>query len=226
MSDLAITARCWDDLAELDPEVAEHILVVFAERRALDPQSGETMRRIGGPVRKLHADLPTASLRAVTWYDRSRDVCWLLAAGEHDGVYERVERLADEGRLMPSPQDNANFEADAPQRLIKRVIRQARPTLAAALGQPGTEFALTEAPLPRVSLRVDDEQLWVRIVIVERGRRSVTERQVAAIWLAVFGTANLTFSSPADGGSWDSLYLVGPIPDPDGWPPIERFIFG
>jgi hypothetical protein len=66
----------------------------------------------------------------------------------------------------------------------------------------------------------------VRVVNIERGRRQVTDRQVAAIWAAVFGTTNLAFGCPADGGSWDSLYLVGPIPDPDAWPPVERFFLG
>ena len=92
MSKLAITSRCWDDLAGPDAEVAEHILTVFGQPRGLNPRSGETMRRVGGPVHKLHADLPTHSPQAVTWYDPDRDVCWLLAAGQHDDVYKRVER--------------------------------------------------------------------------------------------------------------------------------------
>lgn len=84
MSDLAITARCWEDLAALPDEVAEHILDVFVARRGLDPESGETMHGVGGPLRKLHADRSGGrSLRAITWYDPGRDVCWLLAAGDH-----------------------------------------------------------------------------------------------------------------------------------------------
>lgn len=227
MSELAVTARCWsEDLSELDPVVAEHILLVFAERRGQDPRSGETMRRVGGPVRKLHADLPAASLRAVTWYDPGRDVCWLLAAGEHEDVYERVERLAIQGRLMPTATDLANFDADAPQRLMKAIFRRARSALRAAFQKPGVEIPVTDFPPPRASFRVDGDNLWVRVVIVERGQRCITDRQLAAIWVAVFGTPHLSFGVPDDGGRWDSIYLVGPIPDLDDWPPVERFVGG
>lgn len=83
MTDLAITQRCSDDdLAALPFEVAKRIITAFEERRGVDSQSGETMHGVGGPLRKLHADLSGGrSVRAVTWYDRSRDVCWPLAAG-------------------------------------------------------------------------------------------------------------------------------------------------
>ena len=36
---------------------------------------------------------------------------------------------------------------------------------------------------------------------------------------AVFGDQPLAFDVPEDGGVWDSLYLVGPSPSPDEWPP-------
>jgi len=141
MTALAITARCWHDLEALAdkflPAVAEHVIAVFEARWGTDPESGETMSGVGGPLRKLHADLSGGrSIRAVTWYDRGHDVCWLIAAGEHD-VYDRVERLARRDQHLPTPDDIANFEADAPVRLIERVIRNARPALQQAMEQPG-----------------------------------------------------------------------------------------
>ncbi len=139
MSDLALTARCWEDLAALPDEIAQHILGVFVARRGLDPESGETMHGVGGPLRKLHTDRSGGrSLRAVTWYDRGRDVCWLLAAGDH-GVYDRIVALAQTGDHLPAVGDLANFDADAPVRLIERVLRQARPALQAALAEPRTD---------------------------------------------------------------------------------------
>lgn len=219
MSDLAVTARCWEDLAALPLEVAEHILEVFVERRAEDPQSGETMKGVGGPLRKLHADLSGGrSIRAVTWYDRRRDVCWLLGAGDHS-VYDRVEAMAPSGRHLPTAEDIANFEADAPIRLMERVLRAARPALEAALAAPNIEVPVTNSPPPNAYFRVDGSRLWVRVVIVERGYRQVSDRQLAAVWASVFGTADMTLDYPPDGGAWDSLYMVGPCPSPDAWPP-------
>jgi hypothetical protein len=222
LSDLAITARCWEDLAVLPDEVAEHILAVFLTRRGADPESGETMRGVGGPLRKLHADLSGGrSIRAVTWYDRGRDVCWLLAAGDHT-VYDRVEALAHTNGHLPTAADIANFEADAAVRLMERVLRHARPALEAALAAPGTESPVTETPPPKAYFRVDGDRLWVRVLVFEQGRRQLSERQVAAIWAGTFGTAQLTMEYPPDGGSWDSIYLVGPCPSPEDYPPPLR----
>jgi hypothetical protein len=223
VSDLAITVRCWEDLAALPIDVAEHILDVFVARRGVDADSGETMKGIGGPLHKLHADLSGGrSIRAVTWYDRGRDACWLLAAGDHS-VYERVENLASTGSHLPTAEDVANFESDAPVRLMERVLRTARSALHAALATPNTEVPVTDSPPPKAYFRVDGNRLWVRIVVFEQGRRQVSDRQIAAIWASVFGTATIAMDYPLDGGVWDSLYLVGPCPSIDDWPPPKQF---
>ncbi len=220
MTDLAITARCWRDLETLAEDEAEHIVQVFAERRGLDPDSGETMRGVGGPLRKLHADRAGGrSIRAVTWYDPGHHVCWLLAAGCHEGFYERVEEQARRGELLPTPQDVANFDADAPVRLVERVVRSAREALLLAQAHPGQEMTLTDTPPPRAFFRVEGDHLWVRVVFIEEGKRTLSDRQVAALHAAVFGDRPLTFEVPEDGGVWNSLYLVGPVPSPDEWPP-------
>lgn len=124
MTDLAITARCLEQdlLGRLAPEVAEHVVQIFVERWGLNPESGERMARVGGPLRKLHADLSGGrSVRAVTWYERGRDVCWLLAAGMHEDFYDFVEELAKSDAHLPTPADVASSEADAPVRLMSVV---------------------------------------------------------------------------------------------------------
>ena len=227
MTDLAITARCWQDLEALadkfSPAVAEHVLTVFEERRGADPRSGETMSGVGGPLHKLHADLSGGrSIRAVTWYDRGDDVCWLIAAGEHD-VYSRVQQLARRDAHLPTLNDIANFEADAPVRLIERVIRNSRPSLQQALDQPGREVPVTDSPPPKAYFRIDGDWLWVRVVMYEGGRPQLTAKQLAAVQVAVFGAGPVRNDVPSEGSRWDSIYLVGPIPSLDSWPPPSHF---
>lgn len=223
MSDLAITARGLEDLADLPFEVARHVIAVFEERRGLDPESGETMHRVSGPVRKLHADMSGGrSIRAATWYDRSRDVCWLLAAGWHDDVYERVEKLGQTGDHMPTATDIANFEADAAIRAIERVVRSARRALEAAMASPGAEVPVTTAPPPEAYFRVDGDVLWVRVTIFDQGRRVLSAKQVAAIEAAVFGKDAAVVEFPPESGMWDSVLMMGPTPSLDSWPPGPR----
>lgn len=226
MTDLAITARCLEQdlLGSLDPEVAEHVVEVFAERRGQDPESGETMARVGGPLRKLHADLSGGrSVRAVTWYDRGRDVCWLLGAGMHHDFYECVEVLARTDAHLPTATDVANFEADAPVRLVSRVVRNARAALEEALGEPGKEVPVTESPPPKAYFRVADDRLWVRIVMYGREGFTLTAKQLAAIQAAVFGSGPAQQEYPVD-AQWNSIYLVGPVPSVDSWPHPERLL--
>ena len=226
MTDLAITARCLEQdlLGSLASEVAEHVVEVFVERRAENPEGGETMARVGGPLCKLHADLSGGrSVRAVTWYDRSRDVCWLLAAGMHEDFYEYVEELAKTDAHLPTSTDVANFEADAPVRLMSRVVRSAKSALEQALREPGKDVTVTDNPPPKAYFRVANHRLWVRVIMYGRQGFTLTAKQLAAIQAAVFGTTIAEREYPED-AQWDSVYLVGPIPSLDSWPPPERLI--
>ena len=227
MTDLAITQRGLEDLAALPLEVATRVIQAFEERRGLDPESGETMHRVSGPVRKLHADLSGGrSIRAVTWYDRGRDVCWLLAAGWHDDLYDRVEKLAQKSDHMPTAADIANFEADAPIRAMERVVRSARRALEAAIAAPGTEVPVTTSPPPEAYFRVDGDVLWVRVTIFDQGRRVLTPKQIAAIEAATFGKDSALVEFPPESGMWDSVLMMGPVPSLDSWPASPRVAQG
>jgi hypothetical protein len=137
LTELWITRRCWGDLEQLGDEASTTVLERFQERRGLDPESGETMSGIAG-VRKLHGDPGGGrSVRAVTWYDAGQDVCWLMAAGLHDRFYDRVLALHGEGALFPDDADRADFAADAPQRLMRRVVAGARSAFLQAQANPG-----------------------------------------------------------------------------------------
>jgi len=225
VTDLAITARCQnDDLPNLPPDDATHLVNVFAERRGQNPEGGEEMKGLGGPLYKLHADLSGGrDIRGITWYDRGADVCWLLAGGRHD-VYARVEQLAKTDSHWPTSEDWANFEADAPIRLIERVVRNARTSLEEAMKKPGAEVPLTLSPPPAAFFQIDGERLWLRATLFAHGRRQLTQKQVAALWAAVFGKGIPQEGHPEHGGRWDSIYLVGPIPDLESWPPAKSLL--
>jgi hypothetical protein len=226
VTDLAITARCLEQdlLGSLESEVAEHVVRVFAERRGQNPESGETMGRVGGPLHKLHADLSGGrSVRAVTWYDRGRDVCWLLAAGMHEEFYEYVEELARTDDHLPTATDVANFEADAPVRLMTRVVRNAKSSLEEALREPGKEVPLTDNPPPKAYFRVVDDRLLVRVVMYGQNGFRLTSKQLAAVQAAVFGTAPARQEYPED-AQWDSVHLVGSVPSLDSWPPPKQLL--
>ena len=225
MTDLAITARCQRELAEqFTLDEARHILAVFQERRGQDPESGETMARVGGPIHKIHADRPGGrSIRAVTWYERSADICWLCGAGWHDDFYRRMEDLAKGEHLLPTETDRANARADAAIRVYERTIQQSRGALVKALELSGEEVLALEGapqtvpPTPEVYFSVLGDTLQVRVIFIQRGQRTVTQRQLAAIAAGVFGA---TTPAPEAGEAWDSIYFRGPVPDLDGWPPV------
>lgn len=219
MIDLAITARCQAELESLrDSAIGVHIIETFVARRSQNPEGGETMSDVPN-VRKLHADLSGGrSVRAVTSYDRRREVCWLLAGGTHDRFYEHVVELHKAGTLWPTTIDWANFEADEEIRLIERIVRGSRAALAEALRNPGTEILVTSTPPPDAYFLVRGSSLTVRVIRYVRKRPVIDERGIAAIWGAIFGNAVLNEVFPAN-GDWASVYLEGPMPDLNRWPP-------
>jgi hypothetical protein len=201
---------------------ATHVIEAFQDRRGVDPQSGETMHGVGGPLRKLHADMSGGrSIRAVTWYDQTNDVCWLLAAGRHDDFYEGVLSLAKTNAHLPTAGNIANFQADAPTRAMERVARSARKALEAAIAAPGVEIPVTTSPPPEAYFRVDDNLLQVRITIFAQGRRLLSEKQVAGIQVGVFGKEAILVEFPPNSGVWDSVLMIGPVPSLDSWPPAR-----
>lgn len=92
-----------------------------------------------------------------------------------------VQQLARRDAHLPTLDDIANFEADAPVRLVERVIRNSRPSLQQALDQPGREVPVTDSPPPKAYFRIDGDWLWVRVVMYEGGRLQLMTKQLAAV---------------------------------------------
>ena len=118
------------------------------------------------------------------------------------------------GRLDP---------ADSPVRLMGRVMRNAKAALEEAMQEPGKEVPVTDSPPPSASFRVSQDRLWVRVVVYGRHGFELTTKQLAAIQVAVFGAVPVERAYPED-AEWDSIYLVGPVPSLDSWPPLERLL--
>jgi len=202
-----VTARCEDDLDSLPASVAERILDRFEALRARAPESGDLID--GLEERECHS-LHWGRYRAITWYDRSADVVWPLAAGIHrSGSHGDLYRLAIEhergGRLYPTTQDYQALEvAERRDRLaaeardLRRLRDEAIATTALGRLQYESEHGLWA-------------ELWTADVIPElavvRLRLRVTRASGARL-----GEAEL------------AILLAGPfdvadpiaVPDPDG----------
>ena len=66
---------------------------------------------------------------------------------------------------------------------------------------------MTETPPPRVSFRVEEHRLWVRLTLYGPAGSPITPQQVAALRGAVFGAAPRQIADPLwlDHTPWHSL---------------------
>lgn len=114
MARLRITSRCDADLADLGEEAAAAIVEKFTELRGKAPASGEV---IAGLDERLCASLHAGRYRAVTWYDREREIVWLLAAGIHradsrEDAYNQAIALEQAQHLYPTDEEYVRFAAE------------------------------------------------------------------------------------------------------------------
>lgn len=167
-----MTSRCLrDDLglpAEYVARDARHFcaehesLQTFVAKRSGAPDEGEPALHMGahGLIKTLHV----GRARAITAYDRERDVCWLLAYGETHAKGEKrdafndFEALFERGELMPSAEDFETLyhlttaaQIDSLKELSAELYEEAR-------ANPGTEASQT------IGLR-DEYQGEILIVI-------------------------------------------------------------
>ena len=103
------TLRCErEDHPQLEPGIAKGLLRKVQNR--IDTQSIESGDRYESvPVPKMFTE-HQGDFRAVTWYDRPREVVWICAAGTHD-VYNLARELFDADRLLPTRDDFVALEA-------------------------------------------------------------------------------------------------------------------
>jgi hypothetical protein len=133
-----VTSRCDRDLERLPRDIADDIVDKFILGRTLAPETGERIRDlIDRPCYSLHA----GRYRAATWYDRARDVVWLLAAGVHredspEDFYQEVARLEHAGQLYPADSDHARVGSVQRAQRLKGEAADLRRLREQALGSP------------------------------------------------------------------------------------------
>lgn len=135
-----VTSRCDRDLERLPRDIADDIVSRFVQGRSLVPDEGERIRDLADrPCYSLHA----GRYRAATWYDRARDVVWLLAAGVHrddspEDFYQEAARLERSGQLYPTQADQARVESVRRAERLKGEAADLRRLREQALHTPGT----------------------------------------------------------------------------------------
>lgn len=209
MTRLGVTARCEVDLEAIPPGAGERLLRKFETLRSEAPESGELID--GLRERECHS-LHSGRCRAITWYDRETDICWLVAAGLHrsgirDDLYERAIALERAGRLYPTSEDYRTIEEDlAAEARRDRAVGDAlalRSLRDRALAASATKRQLYESAS---GLRLE---LWVEERVPELAvvRVRIRRRRDGG-WIGDADLATLL------SGVFDSTPI--PVPDPDG----------
>jgi hypothetical protein len=113
---VAITARC--EIEDLESPGLRPIVTQIKDKlRELRTQAPEDGERVGSLRDRDCLSLHGSRYRGVTWYDRERDVVWLLSVGihrddSHVDAYAVAAALERAGRLYPTDADIAIAERD------------------------------------------------------------------------------------------------------------------
>jgi hypothetical protein len=192
---LRITSRCEADLADLGEEAAAAIVEKFAELRGQAPASGEV---IAGLQQRLCASLHAGRYRAVTWYDREREIVWLLAAGIHradsrEDAYNQAIALEQAQHLYPTAEDYARFAADDQRNRLQQeadeLARLREEVLAAADGivrRYASADGLYAEIWAEIVLGLDEGEVVLRLRVQRQGTAWLSADELAVLVAAVF----------------------------------------
>lgn len=146
--ELRITGRCLaedlgvDAQASFESLLGQDIVRGLVGKRAAAPTGGEefTGHGTGLSLQKLRF----RDQRGATWYEEEKAVVWLLACGLHrsgdpDDAYPYMERLGQEGRLIPTDSDYEALFDDRAERAAEVVVEEAQELLSAAREQASIE---------------------------------------------------------------------------------------
>jgi hypothetical protein len=192
---LRITSRCEGDLAGLGEEAAAAIVEKFTEVRGQAPASGEL---IAGLQQRPCASLHAGRYRAVTWFDREREIVWLLAAGIHradsrEDAYSQAIALEQAQRLYPTDEDYVRLAADDLRMRLRReaddLTRLREEALAAADGiirRYTSADGLFAEIWAEVVAGVDEGEVVLRLRVQRHGASWLSADELAFLLTAVF----------------------------------------
>lgn len=134
-------------------------LVEFVAMRSQSPEGQEYTKRLPHSYKKVF-NLHAGADRAVTWWDRDRDIVWLLACGFHrsgqrDDFYPRVVDLDAAHELMPCVEDFVSAEPDPIEEFLDEFVEVARTLVDQARANPFTEHARVVQDAARVGTYVE-----------------------------------------------------------------------
>ena len=207
MARLRITSRCETDLADLGEEVAGALVEKFTELRAQAPASGEV---IAGLQQRLCASLHAGRYRAVTWYDREREIVWLLAAGIHradsrEDAYNQAIALEHTHHLYPTDDDYARLSAEDQQGRLRqeagdltRLRAEALATGDGIIRRYTSADGLYAEIWAEIIAGVDEGEVVLRLRVQRHGARWLSADELAVLLTAVFAGRPLRDQAESD----------------------------
>lgn len=134
-------------------------LVAFVVERSQLPEGQEWTKELPHNYRKVF-NLHAGDDRGVTWWDRDRDIVWLLAAGFHrsgarDDFYPRVVALDGRHELMPDADDFGSADPDPNEEYVRELRDVGRSLLARSREVPGQEVSTIIASRAHLGIYVE-----------------------------------------------------------------------
>jgi hypothetical protein len=143
------TIRCLlDDLGVelpgLDVDLGEIEHPLLEEVRRLAPTSPKGQKRILAIDHPLVYRIRVSDYRGATWVDEEHNIVWLCAArqrekGSEEDAYRYFEDLHNQGRLLPTSDDDVRDRAEAAIRLQRALTAELLGLVEQALATPGNE---------------------------------------------------------------------------------------
>lgn len=163
--------------AEVDRKMAHHYgpLIAFVRERSQQPEGQEWTKHLAHNYKRVY-NLHSGENRGVTWWDRDRDVVWLLTAGFHrsgarDDFYTTVVELDRNHELMPDTQDFLAADPDPTEEYLRDLERAGRRLLQQGRDQPFDEHSTLVAGRLTLGVYIEvyviqaetAEEVWIRI---------------------------------------------------------------
>lgn len=170
----------WDVAAiagEVQRKMAHHYgpLIAFVRERSQQPEGQEWTQDLPHNYKKVY-NLHAGEDRGVTWWDRDRDIVWLLSAdfhrsGSRDDFYPAMVALDADHSLMPDAQDFLDADPDPTEEYLRELEEAGRQLLQQGRDQPAYEHSTLVAGRMTLGIYIEvivieqdsAEEVWIRV---------------------------------------------------------------